>query len=151
MTVIAYDSSHPIVIPQSAGAIFPYSDGHYHWSHLLLPKAQYRYITCTGGAGADIADFEPGCIWPGSALRSWAERRQALHPGSDLTVYTGRDNFAAASDAMTGFTWHLGLATLDGSQPLEFEGKPCRFVQFTDRGGLFDLSIVHDTGWLNQP
>jgi hypothetical protein len=149
--IIAYDAANPVHIPASAAAVLPYSDGRYRWSNARFPHALFRYYTITGLASADIADFEPGCIWPGSALRSWAERRTAAgHP--DLTVYVSRDDYPEAVAAMQGFTWHLGLATLDGTKFSSWQGRPVRYCQFTDRVSLdYDMSEVYDVAWLNHP
>jgi hypothetical protein len=149
-TVIAYDSARPQLIPANPAAVFPYCDGRYAWGHGEFPHALWRYYTVLGNPVADIADFEPGCIWPGSALRRWAEERRARNATADLTVYTDRTNFADAMLALAGFDWHLGLATLDGTKPTSYGGKACRYVQYTDRLGEFDMSIVYDVGWLNK-
>jgi hypothetical protein len=150
MSIVAYDSARPSLIPADPPAIFPYADGHFAWSHEKFPHALYKTITVLGDPAADIADFEPGCIWPGSALRTWAEKRtKAGH--TDLTVYTDRDNWSAAVLALVGFSWHLFLSTLDGSQPAMYGGMPCRAVQYTDRNNAYDESVVYDEGWLNKP
>lgn len=151
MTLTAYDSASPQNIPEDAPAILCYADGMYAWKHELRPNAYWRYITVEGHPDADIADWEPGCIWDPRKLRKWAEERQ--HRSLDRTVYTDRDNFAAAAEALAGIPWHLGLATLDGSKPHSWQGKPCRFVQYTDRMNLYDMSIVYDVPWIetNKP
>lgn len=152
MTVFAYDSARPQLIPADPAAVFPYSDGRYRWSNSKFPRARYRYITALGDPDADIADFEPGCIWPFPRLKGWALERLARHGASaDLTVYTDRSNFPLAAGALRGLNWHLFLATLDGTQPTSWAGKPVRSVQFTDRNGLYDISRVFDEGWLNTP
>jgi hypothetical protein len=151
MTLIAYDSSDPANIPVNAAVVFPYSDGRYVWPHTQFPRAMYRYITVRGDTGTDIADFEPGAIWPGEALRTWAEARRARFEHADLTVYCGRNNFAAAKTAMAGLTWHLFLSTLDGSQPQSYGGMQLRACQFTDRQNKYDMSVVYDQRWLNKP
>ena len=151
MTITAYDSAMPQLIPASAPAVLPYGDGHNKWLHTRFPKALYRYFTVTGDPALDIADFEPGCIWPGSALRAWAEKRKTNHPEWDLTVYTDRDNFQAVVDSMQGFTWNLFLATLDNTAPESYNGMKCRAVQYTDRSGAYDLSMIFDEDWLNKP
>jgi hypothetical protein len=149
--IIAYDSASPRNIPAYASAIFPWADGRYAWSHRMFPRAGYRYITAGGDPEADIADFEPGCVWPGSALRKWAEDRKDWHPTSDLTVYVDRDNFTLAKDVLTGFVWHLFLATQDGTAPPTYGDMACRAVQTTDHADLYDVDHVFDEGWLNQP
>ena len=151
MSITAYDASNWRNIPPDAQAIFPWADGRYAYSHARFPKARYRYLTALGDPGADIADFEPGCIWPGSKLRLWAEERKDQHPQDDLTVYTDRDNYPLALDALTGFTWHLFLATQDGSAPTTWEGRPVRAVQITDHDDLYDVDEVFDVDWLNRP
>ena len=150
MSVTAYDSASPQYIPVNAAAIFPYADG-YAWSHLMFPRARYRYITIHGDPGADIADYEDGAIFSASALRTWAnDRLEKIGNHADLTVYCDRSNFPAVRAAMTGFTWHLWLSTLDGSQPQSYDGKQCRAVQYTDRSDKYDMSIVWDESWLNK-
>jgi hypothetical protein len=151
MSITAYDASNWRNIPADAIAIFPWSDGAYHWSNARFPKARYRYLTALGNPDADIADFEPGCIWPGSKLRLWAEERLDKHPREDLTVYTDRDNYPLAVNAMTGFAWHLFLATQDGTAPETYESRHVRAVQITDRNNLYDVDEVFDVDWLNVP
>lgn len=147
--MIAYDSARPSLIPAGAQAIFPYADGHYSWSHKQFPKALYRYITVQGHPGIDIIDCEPGCVWPPSNVRPWAEARHRA--GNDVTVYCDRDTVPMVRGALTGLVWHLFLSTLDGSQPTEFDGIRLRAVQYTDRNNAYDESIVYDEPWLNRP
>jgi hypothetical protein len=150
MSLIAYDSARPWLIPSNPAAVFPYADGHYKWSNAEFPRARFRYITALGNPEADIIDIEPGCVWPPARAADWAHRRLELGR-PDLTVYTDRDNLPEVRAVMTGFTWHLFLSTLDGSQPAEYDGLHVRAVQFTDRKGLYDMSVVFDEGWLNVP
>lgn len=152
MTLIAYDSASPRLIPASAEAVLPYSDGHYRWSNLERPRARWRYITVLGDPDADIADVEPGCIWPPARAAIWAQDRLDRHPGADLTIYCDRDVFPAVDDVMTryGWRWQLFLSTLDGTKPTSYRGKPTRAVQFTDRSNAYDMSIVYDLNWLNK-
>lgn len=148
--MIAYDSSKPKLIPASAAAIFPYSDGRFRWSHKLFPRARYRYITISSAdPHADIADVEPGCIWPPLAVRPWALERRSQ--GLDATVYTDRDNFPAVRAALAGVDWHLFLATLDGTILSSYDGMAVRACQYTDRSDAYDESVVFDPQWLNWP
>jgi hypothetical protein len=149
--LIAFDSAYPKAIPDDAAAIFPYADGRFKWSNIEFPHASYRYITTHGDPTADIADYEEGCIFGEPALTAWAIRRLALNSKHDLTVYTDRYNFPAVAHAMIGMTWHLFLTTLDGTKPVEYAGKPCRAVQYTDRSGMYDESVVYERAWLNPP
>lgn len=150
MSVIAYDAAHPSLIPADPPAIFPYGDGHYRWNHDLFPKALYRYFTITGDAADDICDVEPGCVWPPTNARVWLLEREA-RGHRDHTVYCDRNVLPSVKMALAGLNWHLFLATLDGSQPTEYDGLICRAVQYTDRQGKYDMSIVHDVDWLNKP
>lgn len=150
--IIAYDSARPRLIPKTAGAIFPYADGHYRWDRSEFPTALYRYITVTASHWQiDIADVEPGCVWPPENLTWWATQRHQRD--LDITVYCDRSNYAAIEALMRklGFEWHLFLSTLDGTVLTEWEGKPVRACQFTDRSGAYDMSEVFDEGWLNKP
>ena len=149
--LIAYDSAYPKGIPDGAAAIFPYGDGRFRWSHTEYPDASYRYITVNGDPHDDIADYEYGAVWGIPNLAAWARRRLALNGKHDLTVYTDRNNFSDVVRAMIGMTWHLFLTTLDGTKPTEFNGKHCRAVQYTDRTGMYDESVVFDSDWLNPP
>ena len=154
MTVIAYDSARPSLIPVNAQAVFPYADGHFNYRHTEFPRAAYRYITVQGNPDIDIADFEIGCVWPDTALEQWASERHRLYPDDDVTVYCDRYNFPAAKAAMAraGVTrWHLFLSTLDGTKPQAYGGMQLRAVQFTDRNNAYDMSVVYDTNWLIQP
>lgn len=147
---LAYDAARPIAIPANPPAVFDYADGRYAWSHSLFPDAWWRTITVLGDPVSDIADVEEGCIWPPSDVRVWAERR--LGRGyKDLTIYCDRDNYPAVKQVMDGLDWHLFLATLDGTKPTEYDGMPLRAVQYTDRQGLYDMSIVYEPDWLNKP
>lgn len=148
--IIGYDSASPQYIPVNAQAVFPYADG-YAWSHTRFPRALYRYITIKGDPDIDIADYEEGAIWGEPALRGWADARRKKFPHADLTVYTDKDNFPAVKRAMAGLTWHLFLSTLDGTTPQSYGGMQCRAVQYTDRQDKYDMSVVHDVRWLNQP
>jgi len=151
MSVIAYDSASPQHIPVNAAAVFPYSDGSYAWSHARFPRARYRYITVRGDVNSDIADYEEGAVFGAAALRTWANDRLEKHGNhADLTVYCDKDNFPAVKAAMAGFTWHLFLSTLDGTQPQSYDGMQCRAVQYTDRSDLYDMSVVWDESWLNR-
>jgi hypothetical protein len=145
----AYDSATPADIPENAEAIFPYADGQYAWDHTLRPKARYRYVTVTGDPRFDICDYEPGAVYGEHRLMDWAESRHKA--GLDLTVYCDRDNYPAVADALKGYRWHLWLATLDGSQPKRYRGKPLRAVQYAMHGDRFDKSLVYDEGWLINP
>lgn len=151
MSTIAYDSARPRLIPAGAGAVFPYCDGHYSWSHLEFPHARYRYITVLGDPDADIADVEPGCMSVAGAV-TWALERKA-RGHTDLTVYVDRDLFPSVRHAFAErrLSWHLFLTTLDGSKPASYDGMHVRAVQYTDRNGAFDESLVYDEGWLNPP
>ena len=150
MTILAYDSARPSLIPDNPPAILPYADGHFAWSHRLFPNARYRYITVTGNPDIDIADYELGCIFGRDNLRDWAERR--LGRGHhDLTVYSDRNNVAEVILAMQGLEWHLILATLDGTRPTQYDGINLRGVQFTDRNNAYDVSAIYDEGWLIEP
>lgn len=152
MPIIGYDSARPKFIPQDAKAIFPYADGPNAWSHTLFPQALYRYITVEGDPHADICDYEPGCVWPVERVMEWAYQRRQ-HGHGDLTVYTDRFNFTAVKDAMhkAGLTWHLFLATLDGTILQDWQGMHVRAVQYTTRTDMFDESEVYDEWWLNRP
>lgn len=149
--LIAYDSARSRLIPPNPEAIFPYADGHFAWQHTEFPQARYRYITVQGHPAADIIDVEEGCVWPPYNARPWARERLA-RGHHDLTVYCDRSNVPAVREAMADFTWHLFLATLDGSRPQVYAGIPVRAVQFTDRSNLYDMTQVFDEdGWLNEP
>jgi len=150
-SVAAYDSASPRNIPATAPAVFPYADGWFKWSHTMFPHALYRYITVEGDPGADICDVEPGCVWPPSQARAWAEARLKADASADITVYCDRANYPVVAEAMKPLSWNLFLSTLDGSQPRAYLGRPCRAVQYTDRSQLYDQSIVWDPGWLNRP
>jgi hypothetical protein len=149
MSIIAYDSASPSLIPADAKAVFPYGDGHYRWPHTEFPHALYRYITVTGTWEADIIDVEPGCVWPPANARNWALERE--HRKLDITVYCDRDSYAQVKEVFADFTWHLFLTTLDGTKPTEYDGKKLRAVQYTDRNQQYDESLVYDVGWLNKP
>lgn len=151
--ILAYDSLRPDQIPKDAPAVFPYGDGDGAWARTWFPKARYRYITRQGDPHLDICDFEPGCVWPVSSVVGWAHARRALHR-PDLTVYTDRANFDLVYDAMraAGLSWHLWLATLDGTKVTEWQGMHVRACQYeTEPEGRFDVSEVYDEWWLNKP
>jgi hypothetical protein len=151
-----YDSIMPGYIPLEAEAVFPYGDGPGAWSHDIRPAARYRYITRLGTPRIDIADFEPGAIWPGDALVRWALRRQA-EGRTDHTVYTDRVNYPAVVVAMdrAEIEWHLALAwpQPDGQtawQPPvpEYRGKPVRAHQaFWGQS----VGLEYDGWWIFQP
>jgi hypothetical protein len=149
MPLTAYDSVNPELIPSAAQAVFPYADGDFAWSNARFPKAKYRYITVTGEPAVDICDVEPGCVWPPQRARAWAQARHDAN--KDITVYCNRANFQAVKIALSGFTWGLFLATLDGSTPTIYENMPLRAVQYTTREGLYDESLVYDEAWLLTP
>lgn len=142
----AFDSARWQLIPGYAQAIFPYADGRYAWSNSHFPKAQWRYITVLGNPAVDIIDFEPGCVFNVSTLQNWAHARSQNH--QDITVYTYRAAYETVANALKKYDWHLWLATLDGTQLTEYEGKLLRACQYTDRGGLYDISNVYDSHWL---
>lgn len=145
----AYDSSRWQLIPHTAKAILPYADGRYAWSNSRFPNAAWRYITVLGNPAVDIIDFEPGCVWDPQKLYDWANHRSQA--GEDITVYTFRDAVETVSTTLRKFDWHLWLATLDGTVLTEYEGKPLRGCQYTDRNGLYDISDIYDDNWLYPP
>ena len=151
MTTTAYDSAYPSLIPPGAPAILPYADGRFAWHNSEFPRARYRYITVLGNPHVDICDYEPGCVWPASNARAWAIARHKIYP--DLTFYCDRANLPGLREELEplGLEWHLILATLDGSQPAEYDGIQLRGVQYTDRSGAYDLSLIYDDNWLWQP
>jgi hypothetical protein len=145
--VVGYDAIRPKNIPDNAEAVFPYADGQYAWLHDRFPSALYRYITVKGDVGVDIADFEPGCMWPVDRVAQWAHDR--IDAGKDVTVYTDRDNFPIVRDGLAGINWHLFLSV--GTDPIlkSYRGMPVRACQ---RFGLgFDIDTVFEPEWLNKP
>lgn len=147
--LIAYDSATPADIPENAEAIFPYADGTYAWDHTLRPKARWRYVTVTGDPAIDICDFEKGAVYDTKVLRDWAQERRKTH--HDVTVYCNRSDYSTVAEALKDRRWHLWLATLDGSQPRRFRGKPLRAVQYATNGDRYDESLVYDEDWLLRP
>jgi hypothetical protein len=145
-TITAYDSASPQEIPKDAEAVFPYADGMYAWSHTQFPHAYWRYITVEANPDVDICDYEAGAVFKPKTLSRWASERRKR--GLDVTVYCDRDNYPAVAKALAGTPWHLFLATLDGTKPRSYKGKPCRAVQYTDRANAYDVSIVYDTAWM---
>jgi len=146
MVIQAFDSARPQLIPGYAPAVLPYADGRYAWDNNRFPKAKWRYITVLGNPAVDILDFEPGCVFSIATLQSWAHHR--AENKEDITVYTYRSAYPIVADALKKFDWHLWLATLDGTILTEFEGKPLRGCQYSDRSGLYDISKIYDENWL---
>lgn len=142
----AFDSARWQLIPHTAKAILPYADGRYAWSNTRFPNAAWRYITVLGNPAVDILDFEPGCVFNVNTLQNWAHIRASHH--EDITVYTYRNAYPIVADALKKYDWHLILATLDGTVLEEYEGKQLRGCQYTDRGGLYDISNIFDDHWL---
>jgi hypothetical protein len=62
---LAYDSTTPAYIPETAQIVLPWLDGHYRWSLEELDRFKYakrKYsLTCKGNPAAEIFDWEPGC------------------------------------------------------------------------------------------
>jgi len=143
---IAFDSANYQLIPSWAQIVFPYGDGRYKWSNTSFPNAKWRYYTVFGNPSLDILDWEPGCVFNPNTLRTWATTRIA--DGLDCTVYCSRDYVSDVANILHGLEWHLGLATLNGTQLSEYNGLPVRYCQYSNRGGLYDTSIVYDTAWL---
>ena len=152
--MIGYDSVNPKDIPGSAQVVFPYADGGFKWNVSDLarfPKARRRFITVTANANvANIVDVERGDASPSDA-RQFVEERSRLFPGVIPTVYCNRSTADMVILALRGLHWRLFLATLDGSQPESYAGKPCGAVQFRGgAGALYDESVIFDTGWPRQ-
>ena len=142
-SIISYDSAAPHNIPASAPAVLPYIDG-FSWSNSMFPHARFRYITVHGNwPHASIFDVEAGAISV-SELPSLVHQRNEHH-GNDSIVYCSRSTVQAVKDVLGNRPWKLFLATLDGSQPRSWVGKPTAAVQYW--GGMsapFDKSIWWD-------
>lgn len=149
MEITAFDAARWQLIPHTAKAILPYADGRYAWSNTHFPTTAYRYITVLGNPAVDIIDFEPGCVFNTATLQNWAHQRASK--GLDITVYTYRDAFQIVEKALARFEWHLWLATLDGTKLTSYNGKALRGCQYTDRQGLYDMSVIYDSEWLLNP
>jgi len=151
VSITAYDSATPSLIPSNPPAIFPYADGVYAWSHKRFTRAAYRYITVEGNPAADIIDVEPGCVWPPANAGTWAKDRHRHH-SEDLTVYCNRANLPAIRAVMDdlGFAWHLFLAAWQEPALTEYDGIKLRACQYF-AGDDYDMSKVYDEGWLNKP
>jgi hypothetical protein len=149
-SIIAYDSAAPNNIPLSAPAVLPYIDG-FAWSNSLRPRARYRYITIHGNwPHASIFDVEAGAISV-DELPSLVHNRNANH-NDDSIVYCTRSTVASVQSILGNRPWKLFLATLDGSQPRSWNGKPTAAVQYW--GGAtapYDKSIWWDETDLHRP
>jgi hypothetical protein len=155
--LLAYDSTRPALIPDSAMVVLYYGDGRYAWTGDDLkrfPAARRRAITVLGDPACNVADVENGDMRPGDVpnhLREWRHDHPGGEPG---TVYCNRSTLptvqAVCEKASIGpGDWNLWLATLDGSKPRTVEGGG-RLVAVQYQGGLdadYDVSLVLDRSW----
>jgi hypothetical protein len=156
MSMDAYDSTQPWLIPLEAPAVLIYADGLYKWSEASVKRlahCRYRHITVLGDPAANICDVETGDVRPAQApefLRGWRN----LHPtGSPGTIYCNRSTLPAVQAACQGLEFNVWLATLDGSRPLSI-APPGRLVAVQYQGGAaapYDLSVVWDESWPLRP
>jgi hypothetical protein len=150
-SVIAYDSANWRNIPSDVGAVLPYADGRFAFTHKAFPHARYRYISVLGQwEHASIFDIEPGCIWPPANAREAVTQRQA-HFG-DATVYCFRSAVPAVKAALRGLKYKAILSTLDGTILRNYQGWELSGCQF--RGGmsaLFDETMIFDRNFLRNP
>lgn len=146
----SYDSAQPLAIPTYAPAILPYTpDSAFPWADNAtdrFPNARFRWITTYGDyTKASIFDSESGDRLNDTAiLRQVVEARIDAFPSDKAIVYCSRNRVAVIQNALAGLDWHLFLATLDGSMPASWNGKPTIAVQYVDVGGRFDQSYWWD-------
>jgi hypothetical protein len=151
LAVTAYDSAAWQNIPHNTGAVLPYADGRFAFSHKAFPHARYRYFSVTGEwQHASMFDIEPGCIWPPSAARSLVQQRDAhFH---DAVVYCFRSAVGAVQQAMHGLNYKAIVSTLDGTILKNYQGWELSGCQFW--GGAtapYDKTIIFDRNFLHAP
>jgi hypothetical protein len=150
-SIIAYDSANWRNIPHDVGAVLPYADGRFAFTHKAFPNARYRYISVLGEwEHASIFDIEPGCIWPPENAREPVMQRQK-HFG-DAVVYCFRAEVLAIQKALKGLDYQAIISTLDGTILRNYLGWELSGCQF--RGGmsaLFDETQIFDRNFLHSP
>jgi len=146
------DTTTPNVLPTNVDMVGGYVNGRFAWTHenwARFPGATQVRINVNGAPGrGNCLDVETGDATPGHAP-IWYDSINWM-PKGDLLIYCNRSNVGAVIAAMGKRSWHLWLATLDGSIPNTVNGKTVTAVQMLGAAQLhqnIDLSAVLDNTW----
>lgn len=76
-----------------------------------------------------------------SELRRKVHERNRRFPHDKTIIYCSRSTVGAVQAELQGVSWFLFLATLDGTRPKSWDGKPTIAVQYWGGGNApYDLS-----------
>lgn len=148
------DSTDPAAIPlPGLELVAGYIDGTYAWAAdawlRFLPPIRRVRITVTGDPKAGVIDVENGDCTPAQAAE-FIKTRQAAGVGA--TVYCDRDTLPAVHTACAGLSYHLWVATLDGTKTVPGSGiVAVQYAGSKITGGDYDESLVYDPHWHPSP
>ncbi len=155
MTVLMADSTRPWLIPATIRYAAAYPFGRYEWTddqidrfagHIMCAEAPQAVSAKDAAIEARELGIEDNSYLPSDAPVFVAARRALGH--NDAQLYVNRGNMNEVADALAAATPNLSqirwrVATLDGTKWVQVPFGILWAVQFTDRAGAYDLSVVY--------